>query len=162
MRSIFTALKDMPPTLLFITGVMPLLLTELSSASNDIAVLTHDRAFAGAMGLPQAAVERELRRIAAWVYRNSEDRAAVESAFVAEMGIFMKVRLCPSRFSFPSLRPLDVLLSANSIHAILISVSASELLQRLPFRGLQPAKRRLATKHVQHAANHSIFPLADR
>jgi hypothetical protein len=95
MRSIFKALKtddaDRRPDLCFMTGVMPLLLTELSSATNDIRVLTHDPDFAGAIGLPQAAVTRELERIAAWAYRDGKGSSEDQAVFVGEMGAFMKV-----------------------------------------------------------------------
>ena len=92
MRSLFTALKDYPPRFLFITGIIPLLFTELSSATNDVAVVTHDLEFADAVGLPHDVVVGELQRIAKYHTSCAEDPtdASWEGPFVEEMTQFMK------------------------------------------------------------------------
>lgn len=91
MRSLFIALKDAPADLCFITGVMPLLMVELSSAANDVTVITHEEEYAEAVGLPQIVVNGELRRIATWIYGSSRGAAADREAYVATLAPFVKV-----------------------------------------------------------------------
>ena len=55
MRGLFTTLKTYPADFLFVTGVLPLLMVELSGATNDIAVLTHQEEYAGAIGIPEVS-----------------------------------------------------------------------------------------------------------
>jgi hypothetical protein len=92
MRDLFLQLKVSPPRFLFVTGIMPLLATELSSAANDVKVVTHMFKFADAIGLPQDVVVNELRRIAA--YHTSRALGppdnSWEASFVDEMAQFMK------------------------------------------------------------------------
>lgn len=79
-----------PPSL--VTGVTQLLIRELSSASGGIVLLTHEPEFASAVGLPECKVQGELRRIAAWIYRDhvvAEPSAAMED-FVGVMSGVMK------------------------------------------------------------------------
>jgi hypothetical protein len=64
MKSLFTVFKTRPPRYHFVTDIMPLLATELSSATNDVEVVTHDLELADAIGLPEEEVFRELQRIA--------------------------------------------------------------------------------------------------
>jgi hypothetical protein len=92
MNDLFTVFKDTAPRFLFVTGIMPLLATELSSATNDVVVITHDSEFADAVGLPQDVVANELRRIAA--YHTSRSKVprgnSWEVPFIDEMVQFMK------------------------------------------------------------------------
>ena len=55
MRGLFTTLKTYPPDFLFVTGMLPLLLLELSGATNDITVLTHQEEYADAIGIPEVS-----------------------------------------------------------------------------------------------------------
>jgi len=92
MRRLFVLFKDHPPRFLFVTGIMPLLAMELSSATNDVKVVTHMFKFADAIGLPQDVVVNELRRIAA--YHTSRALGppdnSWEAPFLEEMAQFMK------------------------------------------------------------------------
>ena len=92
MRDLFLQLKVNPPHFLFVTGIMPLLATELSSATNDVVVITHDSEFADAVGLPQDVVANELHRIAAYHTSGAKDSAdnSWERPFLEEMAQFMK------------------------------------------------------------------------
>jgi len=56
MRNLFVNLKDNPADFLFVTGVLPLLMTELSGATNDIVVITHQPKLADAVGIPQVVL----------------------------------------------------------------------------------------------------------
>ena len=112
MRGLFTTLKTYPPDFLFVTGVLPVLLLELSGATNDIKVLTHQPEFADAIGIPevssfdllkglqvlslfgsflamQAAIIQELRRLANYLYQSPE-QAHMRDVFVQETGEFMR------------------------------------------------------------------------
>ena len=92
MRGLFAVLKAYPPRFMLATGIMPLLATELSGATNDLEVITHDIDFADAIGLPHDVVVDELRRIAAYYAKRDEKLASSgwEEDFVDEMTQFMK------------------------------------------------------------------------
>ena len=89
MKGIFTALKDCKLAFCFITGVLPLLMKELSGVTNNVTSLTHDKRFAGAIGLSHETVKGRLQQIAKKIYTDSEPD--VTSAFVSRIFDFMKL-----------------------------------------------------------------------
>ena len=126
MRGIFRSLKKSPGAdFVFITGVMPLLIAELSGATNDVSILTHDYDFAGAVGLPRESVERGLGDIATWTYRNTTDTSVKQqkiATFVSEFSDFMQV--CMLRSMLPFLFDLYI---------DFLFFQITEILQRLSF-----------------------------
>ena len=75
MKSIFIAFKAESPALLFVTGVLPLLIKELSGPASKVIPLTHRKQYAAAIGLPHEAVERRLREIAEAAYKDHQPAA---------------------------------------------------------------------------------------
>ena len=81
------------PDFCFITGVLPMFISELASSTNDITPLALNEAYAGALGLPRKAVRTRLIQIAEAAYAEKAPSAARDQkqidAFVETFEDFM-------------------------------------------------------------------------
>jgi hypothetical protein len=113
MRSLFTCFKSTRPTMLFVTGEMPLLDMDIGNSMNDIDVVTHSSDLAAAVGLPEAAVLSEVERIAAHHYPGG-DGGLIEqqrAAYAAAAMAFVRHFFSGFRFATPRHGPMPSLYS---------------------------------------------------